>query len=120
MAKPKQVTTTTTNTPAVVAATNSNPTYNLSAQAALVAAGAGNTLQNAKSGLGKAWRTTAQAKPNTRTSALQAIAAIPAPFTLAQAQSALATLHSAGTLGSGTPRSYCVAFVKNGYFALQA
>lgn len=53
-------------------------------------------------------------RPNTRAAALSAIEAA-APCTLAAARSALADLHKAGTLGSGTPASYVAAFVKNGY-----
>ena len=103
-----------TTAPATVAA----PTYTLSAAALALAAqgtGAGNTLQRTQVGLGKAWRTTATAAPNTRAVVLAAIAAATngKPFTAAQAQAAIPRT----ACGSGSPRSYVVAFVKNGYFA---
>jgi hypothetical protein len=52
---------------------------------------------------------------NTRAAALAAIAAV-APCS---AESAAAALKASGVhLGSGTPRSYVVAFIKNGYLVV--
>lgn len=112
-------------------ATPATATYTLSPQAQALAAtvqakAVPNTLQQAAPKQGKAWRVTGVTKPNTRALALAALAALPQPFTLAQAQAALAAL-PAGTLGSGTPRSYCVAFLPkavhargNGYLVAAA
>ena len=121
MAKPAATTNTAPAATVAAPAAAPAPTYTLNATAlALAAQGAtaANTLQRSAPGMGKAWRATGTAKPNTRAQALAAIAAAhTGPFTVAQAQAALAGLHKAGVLGSGTPRSYCVAFVANGYFA---
>lgn len=106
--------------PAAPAAPAAAPTYTLNAKAAALAAqgsAAGPTLQRSAPGFGVAWRANGKTAPNTRAQALAAIAAIPAPFTVAAAQAALAPLGKAGVLGSGTPRSYVAAFVKNGYLA---
>lgn len=105
--------------PAAAVAGGPVPTYSLSAKAATLAAqgrAAANTLQRTAPGFGAAWRAHGKAAPNTRAQALAAIAAV-APCTLAQAQAALVPLHKAGILGSGTPGSYCKAFVANGYLA---
>lgn len=69
--------------------------------------------------VGNAWHATAVGKPNTRALVLQAVHALYGTnsFTYAQWAAALAPLAQAGTLGSGTPRSYLVAFVKQGYLA---
>lgn len=75
----------------------------------------GNTLQGAKSGLGKAWHTVAKPATNTRANAIAALAALPSPFTQEAALAALAPV-VAGT--SGTPRSYWAAFVASGYIAV--
>lgn len=74
----------------------------------------GNTLQGAKSGLGKAWYTAAKPGTNTRALAYAALAALPSPFTQAAGLAALAPV-VAGT--SGTARSYWAAFVASGYIA---
>lgn len=103
--------------------TEGAPTYVLSEKAAaLAAAGAAakDTRQRTAPGFGLAWRAHGKDAPNTRAQALAAIAAIGAPCTAAQAATALTALHKAGVLGSGTPRSYVVAFVKNGYFVPSA
>lgn len=115
MAKVSKVATTT----AVVVAPAAQLTYTLNPAAmALAALGnqAANTLQRSAKGQGKAWRTTGKAAPNTRAVACAALATLATPFTFVQATAALAALHAAGTLGSGTPNSYCKAFVQNGYF----
>jgi len=76
------------------------------------------TLQRGTVG-GPQWRNHGVTKPNTRAIALAAIATLGAQFTALQAQGALAGLAQAqpGVLGSGTPRSYVAAFIKNGYMA---
>jgi hypothetical protein len=70
--------------------------------------------------VGNAWHTTAVLKPNTRAVVLGAVHAAlgTQPFTYQQWAQVLASL-PAGTLGSGTPRSYFVAFVKSGYVVAQ-
>lgn len=106
-------------TPAAIAAATAAPVYTLSAPAEALAAqgdAASNTLQRSAPGFGVAWRQNAKSAPNTRAQALAAIAEV-APCPLAQAQAALVPLQAAGILGSGTPRSYVAAFVKNGYLA---
>jgi hypothetical protein len=100
------------------AAPKAAPTYTLSANASALAAQGGdaaNTLQRSAPGFGAAWRAHGAQRPNTRAQALAAIGALKAPFTAQDARSALVSLHKKGILGSGTPRSYVVAFVKNGY-----
>lgn len=71
--------------------------------------------------VGNAWHATAVLKPNTRAVVLSAVHAAlgTGPFTYQQWTQVLANL-PAGTLGSGTPRSYFAAFVKQGYVAAQA
>lgn len=96
--------------------------YTLNAKAAALAtagATAGKTLQAPSKGLGLQWRASGYTAPNTRALALGVVAALGTQFTLAQAQAALQASKAAGTLnlGSGTPGSYCKAFVANGYFA---
>jgi hypothetical protein len=103
----------------VAAPTTGAPTYSLNEKAQLLAAqgaNAGPTLQRSAPGFGVAWRANGKTAPNTRAQALAAIGAIGAPFTAEEAQKALAEMHKAGILGSGTPRSYVAAFIKNGYF----
>ncbi len=109
---------------AAVAAPQAAPAalYTLNAKAAALAAAgaaAGKTLQAPAKGLGLAWRAAGYTAPNTRALALAVVAALGTQFTLAQAQAALQAAKAAGTLnlGSGTPGSYCKAFVANGYFA---
>lgn len=110
---------TATKAAAAAPATQAAPVLQVTAKAHAVIAKAGqNTKQRGTQRLGKAWHTGAVAKPNTRAAALAAIAAaLPQGGTLAQCQAALAPLHAQGVLGSGTPRSYCVAFVAAGYLA---
>lgn len=73
------------------------------------------TLQTPDKALGRAWRSAAYTQPNTRVAALATILAV-APCTAEQAQAALAAGKLAGlNLGTGTPRSYVKAFIKNGY-----
>lgn len=96
--------------------------YALNAKAAALAAAgaaAGKTLQAPSKGLGLAWRVAGYTAPNTRALALAVVAALGDTFTVEQAQAALQAAKAAGTLnlGSGTPGSYCKAFVANGYFA---
>lgn len=109
---------------AAVAAPQAAPAtlYTLNAKAAALAAAganAGKTLQAPAKGLGLQWRAAGYTAPNTRALALAVVAALGGTFTLAQAQAALQAAKAAGTLnlGSGTPGSYCKAFVANGYFA---
>lgn len=98
--------------------TNVVYTLNQAATALATAVTPGNTLQAPQKGLGLAWRAAGYKAPNTRAAALAAVmAAHNGPFTLDQAQATLQAAKTAGlNLGSGTPRSYAVAFVKNGYF----
>lgn len=102
------------------------PVYTLNPAALALAAQGSNgnpTLQAPSKGLGKGWRAPNYRAPNTRAAACAAIqAACGATFTALQAQGALAAARTAGTLnlGTGTPASYCKAFVKNGYFAPSA
>lgn len=118
-------TTPAVNAPAVaVAAPAAAPAtlYALNAKAAALAAAGGNagkTLQAPSKGLGLGWRAAGYTAPNTRAMALAVVAALGETFTVAQAQAALQAAKAAGTLnlGSGTPGSYCKAFVANGYFA---
>ena len=101
--------------------TSGAPTYSLNEKAQLLAAqgaNAGPTLQRSAPGFGGAWRANGKTAPNTRAQALAAIAALEPGFTAEAAQKALAEMHKAGILGSGTPRSYVAAFIKNGYFVL--
>lgn len=103
----------------VAAPTTGAPTYSLNEKAQLLAdqgANAGPTLQRSAPGFGVAWRANGKTAPNTRAQALAAIAALAPGFTAEEAQKALAEMHKAGVLGSGTPRSYVAAFIKNGYF----
>jgi hypothetical protein len=72
---------------------------------------------------GPAWRAANYRAPNTRAGALAAIASAAngQPITAEAAQAALAAAKLAGlNLGTGTPRSYVKAFVKNGYLAPSA
>lgn len=95
------------------------PTYMLNEKAHTLAAQgaeAALTLQRSAPGFGVAWRANGKTAPNTRAQALAAIAALAPGFTAEAAQKALAEMHKAGILGSGTPRSYVAAFIKNGYF----
>ena len=72
------------------------------------------TLQAPAKGLGMGWRNAKHTAPNTRAHAL---AVLPEQFTLEQAVALLDAARKEGlNLGSGTPRSYCKAFVVNGYF----
>ena len=110
---------TKTEVETTVAAPASALRYGMNEKAqALAAQGAdaGLTLQRSAPGFGVAWRANGKTAPNTRAQALAAIGAIDAPFTAEEAQKALAEMHKAGILGSGTPRSYVAAFIKNGYF----
>lgn len=69
-----------------------------------------------KHGLGMAWRQPQHKAPNTRHGVIMALVAAfgAKPFSLLQAQQAI---KAAGCpLNSGTPASYCKAFVANGYF----
>jgi hypothetical protein len=77
----------------------------------------GPTLQTPEKGLGKAWRQAGFTRPNTRVAALAAILATCGDeFTAPAAESALAAAKKEGlNLGTGSPRSYVVAFIKNGY-----
>lgn len=74
------------------------------------------TLQRGETptGLGKAWHQGCKPATNSRHTAISALAALGETFSYAQATAALAALPKA-VLGSGTPRSYLVAFVKEGY-----
>jgi hypothetical protein len=96
--------------------------YTLNAKAlelAALGANAGPTLQAPSKGLGQAWRAQGYKAPNTRAIALSALAQhYPNGFTFAQAVACLQVGVKAGAinLGSGTPNSYCKAFVANGYF----
>lgn len=100
------------------------PTYRMNEKALTLAAqgaGAGLTLQRSAPGFGVAWRANGKTAPNTRAQALAAIGSLGsspevARFTAEEAQKALTEMHKAGILGSGTPRSYVAAFIKNGYF----
>jgi hypothetical protein len=76
------------------------------------------TLQTPAKGLGKAWRAAGHTAPNTRVAALAAIlAGTDGQFTAEKAQAVLTAEKAQGlNLGTGTPRSYVAAFIKNGYF----
>lgn len=103
---------------AVMPASGDAPRYVLNDKALALAeqgANAGPTLQRSAPGFGVAWRANGKTAPNTRAQALAAIGAL-GSFTAEQAKFALAEMHKAGVLGSGTPRSYVAAFIKNGYF----
>jgi hypothetical protein len=79
-----------------------------------------NTLQTpAGQKLGREWRKAGHTAPNTRVAALaMVLAECGTEFTAEQAQAALTAGKASGlNLGTGTPRSYVAAFVKNGYFA---
>jgi hypothetical protein len=80
------------------------------------------TLQTPAKGLGRAWRAAGHTAPNTRVAALAAIlASTDGQFTAEKAQAVLTAEKAAGlNLGTGTPRSYVAAFIKNGYFAPRA
>lgn len=66
------------------------------------------------------WHKHATLKPNTRAVVLSTVSqTLGATFTYDQWAAALAPLAANGTLGSGTPRSYFVAFVKCGYIVAQ-
>lgn len=66
------------------------------------------------------WQQHATLKPNTRAVVLSTVSqALGATFTYQQWATAIAPLAANGTLGSGTPRSYFVAFVKCGYIVAQ-
>lgn len=75
----------------------------------------GNTPQllGQKSGLGSQWVQAAKHVTNSRVAAIAALQALGDTFTMAQALDALAALPKE-TLGSGTPRSYFMAFCKQG------
>jgi hypothetical protein len=75
------------------------------------------TLQaGAKTGKGTQWRTVAQARPNTRAVALQAIASAANADGAISEQGVLAALATVKEfLGSGSPRSYLRAFTASGY-----
>jgi hypothetical protein len=77
----------------------------------------GPTLQTPGKGLGKGWRLAGYTQPNTRVAALAAILATCGDkFTAPDAEAALASAKKEGlNLGTGSPRSYVVAFIKNGY-----
>lgn len=77
------------------------------------------TLQAPTKGLGREWRAPGYTAANTRVGALAAVLAYAGErFTAEQAQQALIKAKTEGlNLGTGSPRSYVVAFVKNGYFA---
>ena len=97
--------------------TTSVPTYELDEKAVKIAETVDSpraTLQRSAVGFGRAWRQHGVAKPNTRALALSAIWQV-APCTAEEAAAALRPLAEQGILGSGTPRSYVVAFIKNGY-----
>jgi hypothetical protein len=92
--------------------------YALSARAALLAvSGLEGKVQQTLQGV----KTEAKFKgDNTRAHALAAILhGVPNAdaFTFEQAVAALTAAKDRIRLGSGTPRSYCKAFVANGYFA---
>jgi len=76
------------------------------------------TLQTPDKGLGKAWRTAGFTRPNTRVAALATVlATCGEEFSAADAEAALRAAKADGlNLGTGSPRSYVVAFIKNGYF----
>ena len=105
---------------APVAAAAPAPTYTLNAAAQTLAGmeTANATLQAPTKGLGVGWRQAGYTAPNTRAGALACVACLPQPFTFAAAKAALQAAVKGGTLklGSGTPQSYCKAFVANGYF----
>jgi hypothetical protein len=106
---------------AVIAeATTATPVYTLNEKAAAMAALVVGmpTLQTPAKGLGRAWRTAGYQAPNTRVAALAAILAeCNDVFTAETAQAVLTEAKANGlNLGTGTPRSYVAAFVKNGYF----
>lgn len=66
------------------------------------------------------WHQHATLKPNTRAVVLATVSqTLGATFTYDQWAAAIAPLAANGTLGSGTPRSYFVAFVKCGYIVAQ-
>lgn len=77
------------------------------------------TLQGAHLKAGKDWRKAGFTAVNTRVAVVDTLAALQelteCAFTMSQALSALAELHAAKHLGSGTPRSYVKAFIANGY-----
>lgn len=85
------------------------------------AVAARNTLQRGATptGLGKGWHAGCKPATNSRHTTLAALAALGTSFSYAQAIAALAALPKA-TLGSGTPRSYLVAFVKENYLVATA
>lgn len=97
------------------------PVYSLNDKALALATAeiAGNTLQTPEKGLGRAWRQAGYTASNTRVGALATVlAACGESFTAEQAQAALTAAKKDGlNLGTGTPRSYVAAFIKNGYFA---
>lgn len=105
------------------AKTDSVATYTLNEKALELASSVeapGFTLQTPDKGLGKAWRAAGHKAPNTRVYALATILAnCGETFTQEQAEAALKAARDAKVLnlGTGSPRSYAVAFVKNGYFA---
>lgn len=72
------------------------------------------TKQGAKTGLGAKWRDVASDKPSTRHLVLTALDG-KGPSTEQELMSLLVPLHKAGALGSGTPRSYFMAFIASGY-----
>ncbi len=100
--------------PVIVATPSKAPLFTLNPAAALLAAqgaAARLTLQSPTKGLGQQWRAPNYQAPNLRAIALANISALGATFTELQAQGAL----KGTALGSGTPRSFVVAFIKNGY-----
>jgi hypothetical protein len=76
------------------------------------------TLQTPDKGLGKAWRAAGFTRPNTRVAALATVLQeCGEEFSAAEAEAALRAAKADGlNLGTGSPRSYVVAFIKNGYF----
>jgi hypothetical protein len=93
------------------------PLFTLNDKASALAAvdAASATLQTPEKGLGREWRKAQYTAPNTRVGALRVLADV-VPCTAEAAQAALAKAKAEGlNLGTGTPRSYVVAFVKNGY-----
>lgn len=103
----------TTNVATKAATTVATDMYALSAKTAR----AMDTLQaGAKTGKGTQWRTVAQARPNTRAVALQAIASAANADGAISEQGVLAALATVKEfLGSGSPRSYLRAFTASGY-----
>lgn len=89
--------------------------YAIAPKAAAIAAR--NTLQAPTKGLGAAWRQANYRAPSLRNGAITALVQAANNGVVTQ-QAALAALQSV-PLGSGTPRSFLVAFVKAGYLVPQ-